>query len=123
MADIQLRFSPGQGFTQTASATVTGGQLVEVSGNRRVAPAGAVSLKVMGVAMRDAAAEAMLPVETAGVVALTASGAIAAGDRVQAAAAGQVAVLGGTPVEGQHVGIALEAIANAQKGLVQLRLS
>jgi hypothetical protein len=120
MADIMLKFSPGQGFTCTASAPVTGGQLVELTGARRVGPAGAASLKVLGVAMRDAVAEAELPVEVQGVVALTASGAIAAGDRVQAAAAGAVAVLGGTPADGQTVGLALEAISNGLKGLVLL---
>lgn len=42
-------------FTSTASAAITGGQLVAVSGTGTVAPAGADSGIVVGVAAHDAA--------------------------------------------------------------------
>lgn len=104
--------SPVGGVTFTASAAVTGGQLVEVTGDRTVGPAAAGSLKAIGHAGHDAPAGGRLTVHLngAGVQEGVASGAIAAGALLKAAAAGAVAT-GGT---GDNVvGIALAAAANA----------
>lgn len=122
MAEHLPRFEPGAAVTFTASAAITGGQLVAVTGGRRVAPAAAGSTAVIGVALNDAAAEAEVPVLSVGVHRLTAAAAVAAGDQVIAAAAGQVTPVGaGTAF--QVVGKALEAIAAGARGLIQINLS
>lgn len=118
MAEKQPHYAPGRNVSFTASATITGGQLVEVTGNMTVGPAGAASTKVIGVAERDAVSGASLTVSLTGPVwDLTATGAIAAGDVLCAAAAGTVAPIGAN-VFTTKKGIALEAIANAGTGRV-----
>lgn len=120
MPDRQPHYAPGRNVSFVASAAVTGGQLVEITGNMTVAPAAAASTKVIGVAERDAVAGASLTVSLTGPVwDLTAAGAIAAGDIVAAAAAGAVAPIGAGTF-GAKKGIALEAIANAGTGRVLL---
>lgn len=119
MADHIPHYFPGDTVTFTASAAITGGQLVEITGNMTVGPAGAASTKVVGVAARDAANGALVPVHRVGVHDLTATGAITAGDHVVAAAAGTVATVGANTFQ-TDVGIALESIANAAKGRIAL---
>lgn len=128
------RFPSGKKRTMTASAAVTAGRLVEMSGNRTVQHAGAASLKVYGVALQDydgvAATGAKVTVARDGVWYLTATGAIAAGDQLIAAANGTVSALaaagGATAADINNaravIGIALEAIANGQQGPVELGL-
>lgn len=83
---------PAGPFSSTASAAVTGGQLVEVTGDNTVGPAGAASLKVVGQALHDAAIGAAVTVYSDGPIReATASGAIVAGDTLIGAAAGKVA--------------------------------
>lgn len=108
MVDYLPKFKPGQSVTYKASAAITGGQLVEVTGNRTVGPAAADSAKVVGVAGFDAAIGDDVTVFWGGVQRLTALGAIAAGATVTAAAAGK-ATTGGT----NKIGTALEAAAAA----------
>lgn len=107
MAEYLPIYKPGQAITLRASAAITGGQLVEVSGSGTVGPAGAASVKVVGVAAFDAANGDAVTVYNAGVQHATASGAVTAGDVVQAGAAGTVA--SGTTAP---VGIALTTAAN-----------
>ena len=122
MAESVPAFNRNQApVTMTASAGVTGGQLVALTGGRRVAPAGAGSTAVIGVAENDAAAEANVPVGMSGVYRLTASGAIAAGATCVAGAAGTVATAAG-PATGAYVGKALEAIADGETGLVAVNI-
>lgn len=115
----------GEKVTMTGSAAVTAGQVVAVTGNRTVGPAGALSIAPLGVALQSydnvPATGSKLSVATRGVFLLTASGAIAAGDRVVCAAAGAVATVGANTAE-KIVGIALEAIANGQTGRVLLKI-
>lgn len=110
MVDYLPKFKPGQAVTFTASANVTGGRLVEVTGNRTVGPAGADAADVVGVAAFDALSGDTVTVYTraGGVHALTASGAIAAGAKVSSAAAGKIQTQGATT---NPVGLALEAAA------------
>jgi hypothetical protein len=110
MADYLPKFKPGQAVTFTASADVTGGRLVAITGNRTVGPAGADSAAVVGVAGFDAKAGERVTVFTraGGVQQLTASGAIAAGVKVSSAAAGKIQTLGTTA---NPIGLALEAAA------------
>lgn len=75
----------------TASAAVTKGQVIEVTGNWTVGPAADASIKVCGIAANSAAIDEAVVVETEGFVKLTASGAaIAAGDKVISAGSGEV---------------------------------
>jgi hypothetical protein len=120
---IVEHFGPVDAETWTTSAAVIAGRLVEATGNRRCGPAGVGSLVVVGVAMQDAsAAEDKVAVATDGVVPCRASGAIAAGQRVIAAAAGDVAAAGATPDARTVVGIAVEAISGGATGPVRLML-
>jgi predicted RecA/RadA family phage recombinase len=91
MAEYLPDKEPGQDITMTASAAITGGQLVRVSGSGTVAPTTAASADWLGVAANDAASGALLTMFTGGVQRLTASGSISAGANVEGAASGQVA--------------------------------
>lgn len=92
MADYTPVYTPGTAVALTASAAVTGGQIVAVSGDGTVAPAAAGSAKVVGVAGHDAATNARLTVWCGGMIHEgVASGAITAGDQLVTAANGQVA--------------------------------
>lgn len=112
MADYLPKFKPGQAVTCKASADVTGGRLVAVTGDRTVGPAGADSAAVLGVAGFDAKTGEDVTVFTraGGVHGLTASGAIAAGAKVSAAASGKIQTVGSTT---NPIGLALtEATAD-----------
>ncbi|WP_336642331.1 capsid cement protein [Microbacterium sp. MMO-56] len=110
MADYLPKFKPGQAVTFTASADVTGGRLVAVTGVRTVGPAGADSAAVAGVAGFDAVAGERVTVFTraGGVQQLVAAGVIAAGAKVSAAADGKVQTVGSTV---NPIGLALEPAA------------
>jgi len=112
MADYLPKFKPGQAVTFSASADVIGGRLVAATGDRTVGPAGADSAAVVGVAGFDAATGEDVTVFTraGGVHQLTASGAIAAGAKVSAAAAGKIQTVGETT---NPIGLALAAAAEA----------
>ena len=88
------------------------------SGSGTVAPAGAASTAVCGVAGFDAATNDNVTVYAGGVQSVTASGAITAGSPVIAGAAGTV-VASATPPAGQQVGIALTTAADGAKVRVQ----
>lgn len=110
MADYLPKFKPGEAVTFTASADVTGGRLVAVTGPRQVGPAGADSAAVAGVAAFDAKSGESVTVYTraGGVQRLTASGAIAAGDKISSAAAGKIQTVGATT---NPIGLALAPAA------------
>jgi hypothetical protein len=109
-------------LTLTASATITGGQIVIYTGNRTCGPAGAGATAVAGIAMHNAASGEKVSVATDGVWPATATGAIAAGDTLITAAAGTVAPAGATPDARTVIGRAQEAIANLATGRVKLNL-
>lgn len=93
MADYSPLYLPGKAITRTASAAITGGKAVKVSGSGTVATATAASDIIIGVAACDVAASGD-PVTVFGrgtVHRLTAAGAITAGQVVEGAAAGAVA--------------------------------
>lgn len=94
----------------TASATITGGQVLIVSGNGTVGPATAASPAVIGVAAFDTANGEEVSYFPRGKVHITtAAGAITAGARVDAGAAGTVA--SGTAGV-NNIGIALTTAAD-----------
>lgn len=107
MAQYTPLFTPGAAITYSAGEAITGGQLVEITGDRVIAPAEAGSAKVVGVAAFDAAIGDDVTVFTGGVQRPLATGAIAAGDRVAAAAAGTV-----TTAEEDTIGLALAAASD-----------
>jgi hypothetical protein len=98
-------YSEGDEFTSTASATITGGQLLIASGSGTVAPSSAASVAVVGVAAFDATTGDKVTVLVSAVHRLVATGTVTAADMVVAAAAGTVATGPGTA--GQQVGVAL----------------
>jgi predicted RecA/RadA family phage recombinase len=109
MADDYLpKFKPGQAITRTATATITAGQMVTTAGAVAVAD----STTWLGVASRSVTTGMTFGVYADGVQRVTASAAVAVGDRVKCAAAGKVAVLtAGSDAYDRLVGIALEAAA------------
>lgn len=115
MADYTPVFTGGTApITLQVSAAVTGGRLVEVTGNSTVGPAGAASTKLVGVAAFDqAVVGAKVDVwPLPGIVhEVTASGAISAGDGIVAGAAGVVVTVGAGTFQ-QLAGCALAAAAD-----------
>lgn len=118
MTEYLPKLKPGQAFTRQASAAITGGQVVAVTGNGTVGPAAADSTAWCGVAAFDVASGESVTVYAGGVQRPVASGAIAAGAMVKCAAAGRVATAA-TPAIGQPVGIALSTAADGQPVDVQ----
>jgi len=95
----------------TASATVTADQLLEVSGDGTVGPAGAASTAVVGLALLGASSGQPVKMLTFGpVLSITSTGAITAGAKVAAGAAGVVATIGAGTFQ-QVVGTALTTAA------------
>jgi hypothetical protein len=115
-------------FSSQASATITGGQLLAVSGSGTVAPAGANALNWTGVAAFDAASGDQVTVHAGGVQRIVASGAVTAGDQLVAAASGKVSTLAAvtTPTAADvtntraRVGIALTTAADGALVEVQM---
>lgn len=107
MADYVPLYLPGKAVNSTASATITGGQVVYVSGSGTVAPATAAANIPVGVAAQDAASGAYVGYFARGTVhRLTASGTVTAGDLVEAAAGAVATHTVGTN-DGRVFGIAL----------------
>ena len=106
MADHLPKFAGGPSVTLTASAAITGGQVVEVTGDRTVGPGTAASVKAIGTAAHDAASGSKVVVHLPGPVDTAVSAAaILAGAKVEAAAAGKIQ----TATTGYVLGIALTA--------------
>lgn len=106
MTDYKPKFRPGNAVTFTADADVTGGRVVEVSGDHEVRTSAADSAKAFGIAGFDVKAGESVTVFVGGIQRPTAGGVIAAGDRVTTNAAGKVVTLGsGT----NPIGLALQA--------------
>ena len=97
-------FKPGQAITLRASASITGGQVVSVSGNGTVAPAGNNSPSVVGVAGFDAAENDNVTIFTGGVQHVAVDGGISSGAQVVSSSGGQVEAADEDP---NVIGIAL----------------
>ncbi|GLY32123.1 capsid cement protein [Kineosporia sp. NBRC 101731] len=118
MADYVATYLPGQEITQTATATITGGQVLINSGEGSVAPSAGASNKVVFVACHDGITGQAVTVTRGGVQRLTASAAIAAGVKVKSAAAGQVAAwVSGTDNPDLIIGTSLTSAAAANATL------
>ncbi|HEV2929903.1 MAG TPA: hypothetical protein VGW74_14515 [Propionibacteriaceae bacterium] len=92
MAEYEPKFRYAEAITGTASATITGGQVLVVSGDGTVGPAGdAADVTVVGVAATDAATGGLVTYFPRGKVHITTTaGAVTAGTGVSAGAAGTV---------------------------------
>src|SRR5882724_9955089 len=92
----------------TASATITGGQVLAVSGSGTLAPAGANSAAVVGIAIADAASAATVRVYVpAGVWTSTTPTGVTAGAKLVSGAAGTVETIGANTFE-KIIGTALD---------------
>jgi predicted RecA/RadA family phage recombinase len=120
MADYVPQFQDGDSIVYTASATIAAGQLLEVTGSGSVGPAGAASLKCVGVAAFDAVNGDRVTIHCGGVQKLiAAAGGVTAGDIVSAGAAGTVAPIGAGAF-GTKIGIALTTAAAAAAAEIQM---
>lgn len=91
MADYAAKFLYAVQISGVASATITGGQVLVVSGNGTVGPAGADAANVIGVACTDAASTALVSYNPRGKVHVTTTaGAVTAGNDAFTGAAGTV---------------------------------
>ncbi len=119
MGDYRPKFRPGSAITRTATATITGGQLVTVAGAVAVAD----SVTWLGVASKDVVSGQTFGVYCGDVQYLIASAAISAGAGVKCAAAGKIATFtDGTDAYLRHVGTALEAAA-ADGDIIAVRMA
>jgi predicted RecA/RadA family phage recombinase len=91
MAEYLPLHDDGDSITRQASATITGGQLVIVSGSGTVAPGSAATHLWVGVAGFDASSGDNVTVYTSGVQRIAATGTVTAGQLVEAATGGTVA--------------------------------
>lgn len=93
MGDYLPKFKPGDSITRTASAVITGGQVVVVSGSGTVAPAAAADTKWLGVAGHDTAIGEPVTIFKGGIQRPLVAAAVTAGDQVVTAANGRVTPL------------------------------
>jgi hypothetical protein len=105
--------------TRTAGGTITGGQLVYVSGANTVQATSAATGAWVGIATQDATSGNKVGVISGNEQELVAAATIAAGDPLMAAAAGQVTPFTGTTYS-QKVGTALTGGASGAKVRVQM---
>lgn len=112
MAEYVPLHIPGKAITRQATAAITGGQLVRVSGSGTVAPTSAASADWLGVAANDCASGDQVAIYLEGVQRLVASGSITAGATVEGAAAGAVAAHTNGTNDINVVGLALTTVAN-----------
>ena len=114
MGDYAPKYNFGQNPTYTAGGTITGGQLVYLSGDGTCAATTAASTNVLGVASRDAVAGDLVTVIGARIQRLTAAAAITRGAALKSAANGRVTTMTiGTDAQNQYLGFALQAAAAA----------
>lgn len=108
-------FKPGLAPTLKASAAITGGQLVVVSGSGTIAPSSTATHLWVGVSSNDAAVNDNVTVFSGGVQAVTASANITAGQLVEPAANGAVAPHTNGTNDVNTVGLALSTAAAGAK--------
>lgn len=122
MAEYLPLHDDGDAITRSASAAITAGQLVSVSGSGTVAPSGAGDAPWLGVAAFDAASGANVTVFTGGVQRITAgTGGITAGQLVHAGASGTVVTHTNGTNDYEVVGLALSTATATN--LVEVKLA
>jgi hypothetical protein len=107
MAEYLPLYKPGQAITRQASATITAGQLVRVSGSGTVAAVSAASDDWLGVAGFDAVSGDKVTVFMGGVQRCVCTGTVTQGELVEGATAGTVATHTNGTNDVNVVGLAL----------------
>lgn len=107
MAEYLPLHQPGKAYTRVASAAITGGNLVIVSGSGTVAPGSAATASWLGVAANDAANGDNVTVYSEGIQRCVATGTVTAGQTVEAATGGTVATHTNGTNDVNIVGLAL----------------
>lgn len=107
MAEYLPLHDDGDAVTRAASAAITGGQLVVVSGSGTVGPSSAASASWLGVAAFDAASGDNVTVFCSGVQRIPATGTVTAGQLVEGATGGTVATHTNGTADYNVVGLAL----------------
>lgn len=113
MAEYVPLYIPGKQITRTASASITGGQLVRVSGSGTVAATTAASADWLGVAGHDAANGQAVTVFCGGVQRVAGTAGVTAGATVEGATGGQVATHTNGTNDYNIVGLALTTTSGA----------
>lgn len=114
MAEYQPLYKPGQATTRAASGTITGGQLVIVSGSGTVAAGTGATHLWLGVAGFDVVSGQNVTVLSGGVQRVIATGSITAGQPVEAATAGTVATHTLGTADQNIIGVALTTVTTGQ---------
>jgi predicted RecA/RadA family phage recombinase len=108
MAEYLPLHAPGKAITRVASAAISAGNLVTVSGSGTVAPSAAGDVAWLGVAAFDAASGANVTVLSGGIQRpIAGTGGITAGQLVQAGATGTVVTHTNGTSDYNTVGLAL----------------
>lgn len=121
MAEYLPLHDDGDAITRAASAAITGGQLVVVSGSGTVGPSSAASPSWLGVAAFDAGSGDNVTVYCSGVQRIPASGTVTAGQLVEGAAGGAVATHTNGTADYNVVGLALTTATGP--ALVEVKLT
>lgn len=121
MAEYLPLHKPGEAITRSASAAITGGQLLSVSGAGTVAPAAAGDTAWLGAASKDTASGDILAVFCGGTQRLVAgTGGVTAGQLVQAGANGTVVTHTNGTNDSNIVGLALTTATATNLAEIQM---
>jgi hypothetical protein len=121
MAEYLPLHKPGEAITRTASATITAGQLVSVSGSGTVAPSAAADVGWLGVAAFDAASGATVTIYCGGTQRIVAgTGGVTAGSLVHAGAAGTVVAHVNGTTDSAITGVALTTATATNLAEIQM---
>lgn len=121
MAEYLPLHDDGDAITRSASATITAGQLVRVSGSGTVAPVSAASADWLGVAAFDASSGDNVTIYCSGVQRLVATGTVTQGQTVEGATGGTVATHTNGTNDFNIVGLALTTATAGN--LVEVKLT
>lgn len=122
MAEYLPLHDDGDAITRSASASITGGNLVIVSGSGTVAPSSVATAAWLGVAAFDANSGDNVTVYASGVQRLVAgTGGVTAGQTVEAAASGAVVAHTNGTADVNIVGLALSTATAGN--LVEVKLT
>lgn len=121
MAEYLPLHKPGEAITRSASAAITAGQLLSVSGSGTVAPSAAADVGWLGVASRDTASGDTLTVFCGGTQRIVAgTGGVTAGALVHAGASGTVVAHTPGTNDSAIVGVALTTATATNVAEIQM---
>lgn len=121
MAEYTPLYMPGAAQTWVASATITAGQLLVISGSGTVAPSSSATESYLGVAGNDAANGANVTVYTGGIQKIVAgTGGVTAGNTVEAATGGTVVAHTNGTNDGRIVGVAVTTATATNVAYIQM---